>query len=83
MNSLKTEGFTIIGYARKSPSNDHKVNRVRCLRSMCGRLAERSLVDAIFISSCCKAADPLAERDMIQDGDILNTLNVAGNMQGK
>ena len=83
VNSLKNKGFSIIGYARKSPGNDNEANRVRCLRSMCDRLVERSLVDAVFTSSCCKAADPLAERDMIKNTDILTTLNVAGDMQDK
>ncbi|KAG2218961.1 hypothetical protein INT45_008385 [Circinella minor] len=78
---LKNEGFSIIGYARKSPGKDNEANRVRCLRSMCDRLVERSLVDVVFISSCCKAADPLAERDRTKNCDILSTLNVAGDMQ--
>ncbi|ORX52022.1 hypothetical protein DM01DRAFT_1337010 [Hesseltinella vesiculosa] len=81
VKSLKKEGYVIIGYARKSPSVDCKFTQKRCLQSMCDRLKERSLVDSIFVSNYCKAAEPLADRDMKKNEDILAQLNVAGDMQ--
>lgn len=83
IESLKNEGYTIIGYARKSPSIDHEDNGICLLQAMCDRLKERSMVDAVIVSVCCKAVDPIAERDLNKDEESLAKLDVVSDMQGE
>jgi hypothetical protein len=63
IRSLKNEGFNVIGYIRKSPTNDSQ-NRIRLLRCMVDGLKERSLVDKVLASVCCYANDPITQRDL-------------------
>lgn len=84
VQSLKDEGYTMIGYARKSPTTkDNNVNRTKLLEAMCNRLKERSAVDHIFVSVCSKASDPFNERDKTKDSELLAKLNASGDTQGR
>ncbi|ORX49905.1 hypothetical protein DM01DRAFT_243112, partial [Hesseltinella vesiculosa] len=64
IHSLKTDGYTIVGYARKSPSSEiDDDTRARNLQNMVTRLHERSHVDKVFVSWSSKAGDKIGTRD--------------------
>lgn len=82
IKSLKSDGYTIVGYIRKSPGSEPLAKRTKLLATMKTKLEERSLVDIVFASSCCRASDPFEKRD--QKGDTISEkLDVAGNVQRK
>lgn len=64
IQNLKDENYTMISYARKSPTAKDDANGIILLEAMCNKLKERSAVDYIFVSVCCKASDPLNKRDI-------------------
>ncbi|KAL1927130.1 hypothetical protein VTP01DRAFT_5093, partial [Rhizomucor pusillus] len=39
------------------------------------------MVDAVFVPVCCKAVDPIAERDLNKDEESLAKLDVVSDMQ--
>lgn len=80
---LLQEGYEVIGYAQKSPTNDSVDTRTRLLQSMVNNLFERSLVNQVFFSTSCLSYTPFAERDTKEDtDDIIHKLsNVTGNTQ--
>jgi hypothetical protein len=80
IQNLKKEGYTVIGYIRKSPTAKDDTNRITLLKAMCNRLKEISAVDYIFVSLCSKASDPFNERDINNDSESLTNLN---DTQGK
>ncbi|KAI9253035.1 hypothetical protein BY458DRAFT_522612 [Sporodiniella umbellata] len=81
IETLKKEGYLIIGYARKSKQNIDLHVRVRLLQLMVDRLQERSLVDKIFVSVNSSSSDPLIERDS-KPNDIIEKLKyVDGDIQ--
>ncbi|KAI8388571.1 uncharacterized protein BYT42DRAFT_492068, partial [Radiomyces spectabilis] len=55
VHSLKNDGHTIVGYVRKSLTNDHKGNQIKLLQAMCDNFKERSMVDVVFGSTYSKA----------------------------
>ncbi|KAG0183879.1 hypothetical protein DFQ28_000672, partial [Apophysomyces sp. BC1034] len=75
------EGYSVIGYARKSRRNEVKESRIRLLQLMIKRLKERSLVDNVFVSPCANANELIAERDLIRDDELLKQLDVDGDAQ--
>ncbi|KAG1122593.1 hypothetical protein G6F42_011335 [Rhizopus arrhizus] len=81
IQNLKEEGYTVIGYVRKSPTAKDDTNRTTLLKAMCNRLKERSAVDYIFVSVCSKASDPFNERDKDKDSELLVNLNAIGDTQ--
>ncbi|KAI7871788.1 hypothetical protein BDF14DRAFT_1718488 [Spinellus fusiger] len=82
MNSLKSQSYIIIGYARKSPGHEVKQKRIDLLNRMVRCLMERSMCDKIFVSSSCLASDSLASRDINEKTDLLAELTrVDGNTQ--
>ncbi|KAG1099408.1 hypothetical protein G6F62_009907 [Rhizopus arrhizus] len=83
IHKLKDEGYTIVGYARKSPTTDDNKNRIALLEAMCNKLKERSEVDHIFVSACSKASDPFIERDIKKDSESLAKLSAIGDTQGE
>lgn len=84
INSLKKQGCTIIGYARKSIGHEDEENRKRLLNLMVQGLKERSLCDMVFVSWSCSAADILVSRDMNDNTDLSSGLvDVDGNTQCK
>ncbi|KAI8973790.1 hypothetical protein BDF20DRAFT_824203, partial [Mycotypha africana] len=78
---LKKDGFTVIGYMRKSPGSEAKETRLSLLRNMSIKLKERSLVDEVFASPCCRASDPIEKRDF-KNTEEMKGLDVSGNTQG-
>ena len=82
VKNLKEEKYNIIGYARKSRTNENDESRVRLLQQMTRRLKERSLVDKVFVSPRANANDLMVERDSTKDEDLLKQLNVDGDAQG-
>ncbi|KAI7856102.1 hypothetical protein BDC45DRAFT_504321 [Circinella umbellata] len=48
---------------------------------MVKRLKERSLVDKVYVSPSVNAIEPMVERDLIKNEDILKQLNVDGDAQ--
>lgn len=82
ISSLKKQGCTIIGYARKSTGRNDQENRKRLLNSMVQCLKERSLCDTVFVSWSCSAAANIASRDMNVNPDLLTDLiGVKGDTQ--
>ncbi|OAD70841.1 hypothetical protein PHYBLDRAFT_64084 [Phycomyces blakesleeanus NRRL 1555(-)] len=81
LKNLKKNGYEIIGYARKSPSED-VTSRARLLKSMVSNLKERSFATKIFVSPCSWASPPLVSRDLQGNSRvIMNELSVDGNTQ--
>ncbi|KAI7896737.1 uncharacterized protein EV154DRAFT_490691 [Mucor mucedo] len=64
ISSLKKQGYSIIGYARKSVGFNNDNNRKSLLNGMVQCLKERSLCDKVFVSCSCSAGDELTSRDM-------------------
>lgn len=83
IQNLKKERYNIVGYARKSRTNENDESRIRLLQQMASRLKERSLVDKIFVSPRANANELIVERDLIKNEDLLKQLNVDGDAQGK
>lgn len=79
---LKSDGYTIVGYIRKSPGSEVKETRHNLLQAMSLKLKERSLVDVVFASPCCRASDPIERRDQ-KSNEVMEGLDVTGNVQGK
>ncbi|KAI9025812.1 hypothetical protein CLU79DRAFT_699343, partial [Phycomyces nitens] len=52
LKNLKKNGYEIIGYARKSPTNEDVTSRTRLLKSMISNLKERYFATKIFSSPC-------------------------------
>ncbi|CEG68830.1 hypothetical protein RMATCC62417_05012 [Rhizopus microsporus] len=78
---LKDDGYTIIGYIRKSPGSEAKETRNNLLQAMSSKLKERSLVDVVLASPCCRAFDPIERRDL-KTNEEMEGLDVSGNVQG-
>ncbi|KAI9473520.1 MAG: hypothetical protein EXX96DRAFT_463841, partial [Benjaminiella poitrasii] len=81
VQNLKKEEYNIVGYARKSRTNENDESRVRLLQQMARRLKERSLVDKIFVSPRANANELMVERDLTKNEDLLKELNVDGDAQ--
>ncbi|KAG2198835.1 hypothetical protein INT47_000751 [Mucor saturninus] len=80
MKSLIEEDFVIIGYCRKSPSQETEETRLKLLQKMVKNLRSRAFAQKVFVSASSKASDPLHERDL--PPAIQNKLdNVDGNTQ--
>ncbi|KAL1926451.1 hypothetical protein VTP01DRAFT_5780 [Rhizomucor pusillus] len=78
---MKQDGFSVIGYCRKSCTNDDNGTRVRLLQTMVDRLQEKSLVDRVFVSPFSSADEEINSRDT-QGNFAMNQLeNVSGNTQ--
>lgn len=83
VQDLKKEGYSIVGYARKSRKDESDESRTRLLQQMAKRLKQRSLVDKIFVSPRANANEFMAERDLIKNQDLLRKLDVDGDAQGE
>ncbi|ORX58915.1 hypothetical protein DM01DRAFT_1333530 [Hesseltinella vesiculosa] len=62
MALLKEEGYTLVGYARKSLGNG--ANRIENLVDMANNLRTRSSADLVYISYSSQARTPLEQRDV-------------------
>ncbi|KAI9481055.1 MAG: hypothetical protein EXX96DRAFT_522599 [Benjaminiella poitrasii] len=81
IQSLKDEGYHVIGYARKSICEKDDDSRVRLLNLMCKYLKSRSLVSKVFASVYCNANEPLLERDLSKQKLLLPQILADGDMQ--
>lgn len=84
IQQLKDQGYTMIGYCRKSKQTHENSNdRKRLLQQQVERLKVRSFVDKVFVSVYCKSSDPIVNRDLKNSSNIINDLaGVDGDMQG-
>ncbi|PHZ07179.1 uncharacterized protein RHIMIDRAFT_316939 [Rhizopus microsporus ATCC 52813] len=84
IKNLKRNGFEIVGYARKSPSNDKNENRVKLLQKMVDNLQSRSLTTRIYVSFSSCASTPFSERDTTTNKSMIAKLsNVNGDTQDR
>lgn len=85
IKNLKRKGFEIVGYARKSPSDDNKdENRLKLLQRMVESLQNRSLATRIYVSFSSSASTAFSERDTTASTSVIEKLsNVNGDTQGK
>ncbi|KAF1806436.1 hypothetical protein FB192DRAFT_1337872 [Mucor lusitanicus] len=81
IEDLKKEGYIIVGYARKSTTNEDDDSRVRLLSQMIRRLRERSLVDKVFVSPRTNANDLMVDRDLVKNEELSRQLNTCGDAQ--
>lgn len=78
----KKDGYEVIGYVRKSPSDVDLETRRNLLQKMVDNLLDRSLVDKVYVSVSSLASSPLKERDLDENDDVIKKLkNVDGNTQ--
>ncbi|KAI8388577.1 uncharacterized protein BYT42DRAFT_528538 [Radiomyces spectabilis] len=83
LHSLKKDGHTIVGYVRKSLTNDKEAKRIKLLQQMCDNLKQRSMVDVVFGSTHSKANDPFCSRDLTKRKQTVEDDDDLGNTQGK
>lgn len=86
INKLKTDGFEIIGYARKSPGELSNDEREANLQNMIDCLRERSLAELTYVSPQCLAGSPIDSRDMPNAAEELEKMELnycAGSTQSK
>lgn len=83
IQSFKNNGYSIIGYARKSKTKESDEKRVHLLNEMCKKLKTRSLVDKVFVSFKTNINDPIVNRDLADDNELFEKLDADGNTQGK
>jgi hypothetical protein len=69
IKSLKTNGFDVLGYTRKSPTNIPDERRKQILTNMISCLQSRSQVTGVYISPSSYSKSPIAGRDMTTDND--------------
>jgi hypothetical protein len=82
--NLKKNGYEIIGYVRKSPSDVNRETRLKLLQQMVNNLLDRSLVDKVYVSISSLASSPFNERDLNTTDEIMEKLkHVTGNTPGK
>ncbi|KAG0176926.1 hypothetical protein DFQ29_005460 [Apophysomyces sp. BC1021] len=82
VEKLKTKGYEVIGYARKSVGPEDSDTRVRLLQSMIDKLKERSLKSKVFISTSSSASQLFSERDAVKNSEIPRKLvGVEGTTQ--
>ncbi|RCH84615.1 hypothetical protein CU097_007900 [Rhizopus azygosporus] len=86
----KENNRTIIGYTRKTPSNDSQEHRTMLLQRVVDCLVSRTLADCVFVSTSSFASDLLSERDKnyskvtyLRDrqGNTLDFLNYISKVQ--
>ncbi|KAI7898915.1 uncharacterized protein BX663DRAFT_564386 [Cokeromyces recurvatus] len=82
VKNLKQNHFTVVGYARKSPSEERQDVRVDLLQKMVDKLYDTLLVDKVFVTTSSRANDTITSRDTNGKNDQLTLLNqVHGNTQ--
>ena len=77
------DGFDVIGYARKSPTEIADDELKEIIENMISCLQSRSQVTDVYVSpnSCSKS--PIAARDMTTDKDYTDISGCVGNTQSK
>lgn len=83
LKELKKENYKIIGYARKSKNEKNENIRIRLLNQMAQKLEERSLVDMVFMSPNTNSNEPITNRDVSKNNEMMSQLKANGDTQGK
>ena len=86
IDKLKTDGFKIIRYARKSPDELLNDEREANLQTMINCLRERSLAELIYVSPQCLAGSLIDSRDMpsvVEELEKMELNYCAGSIQSK
>lgn len=83
IQSFKNDGYSVIGYARKSRSKETNETRTKLLNMMCKKLKMRSMVEKVFVSFKTSTNDPIMDRDLDDDKKVLEEIDADGNTQGK
>lgn len=85
-DSLKTlvrNGMELVGYVRKSPTDDNVDNNTRLVQSMVGNLKERSFASRVYAPLSSWASTSFVERDLKFDSKTMEIFDdVNGNTQG-
>ncbi|KAG1047207.1 hypothetical protein G6F43_010335 [Rhizopus delemar] len=79
--SFKNDGYSVIGYARKSRSKETNETRTKLLNLMCKKLKMRSMVEKVFVSYKTNTNDPIMDRDIDDDKKALEEIDADGNTQ--
>ncbi|KAI9490088.1 hypothetical protein BDB00DRAFT_839543 [Zychaea mexicana] len=84
IKQMKQDNHTIVGYCRKSVTDDDHPTRVRLLRQTVQKLKARSLVDRVYISPRSSANQEIRSRDFMESDFIISDIEGAiGTTQGK
>jgi hypothetical protein len=75
INNLKSNGYEIINYVRKSYGKEDRETRVRLLQSMINRMFERLLANKIYASPLSHADEPSTPTYLNYNDTILKELN--------
>ncbi|KAI8881428.1 hypothetical protein K501DRAFT_334769 [Backusella circina FSU 941] len=79
---LKEEGYTVIGYCRKSRSTTETIDKkILSLQKQIGNLKTRSLVDKVYVSVNCDSKERITNRDVNSSSSALELKGLDGNMQ--
>ncbi|KAI9299752.1 hypothetical protein BJ944DRAFT_235425 [Cunninghamella echinulata] len=82
VKTLISEGYQLVGYARKSPGTEDDTTRAKLLQRMVNNLKERSYAEKVFISTKSLSNEAITSRDMNSNDSIINMLDkVDGNTQ--
>jgi hypothetical protein len=81
---LKNQGFTIIGYCRKSTQQTTIPKRIKSLQETIDHLYERPFAQFVFVLPYNDTTQPIIDRDINCDMKILNKLsNIHGSSKRK
>lgn len=83
IHSFKGNGYSAIGYARKSKTKENDETRSNLLNIMCKKLKTRSMVDRVFVSFKTSSNTPIMDRDFDDNSKVLEKIDTDGNTQGK
>ncbi|KAG1053648.1 hypothetical protein G6F43_004285 [Rhizopus delemar] len=82
VKNLKKNNFTVIGYARKSPGQEHQEVRVGLIQKVVNKLYDTLLVDKVLVTTSSRANDTIRSRGTNGKNAQLTLLNqVHGNTQ--
>ncbi|KAF7720483.1 hypothetical protein EC973_008143, partial [Apophysomyces ossiformis] len=81
LKEMKKDGYTIVGYCRKSRTIEDDETRVRLLQKMVNRMRTRSLVDKVFVSPCFAASDQISTRDFCSKFNMASLEDITGTTQ--
>ncbi|CAO3698204.1 unnamed protein product [Rhizopus stolonifer] len=82
IKKLKEEGYTVIGYCRKSRSTTETIDKkILSLQEQIGKLKTRSLVDKVYVSVNCDSKESIMNRDLKNSSSALELKGLDGNMQ--
>ncbi|ORX50885.1 hypothetical protein DM01DRAFT_245488, partial [Hesseltinella vesiculosa] len=74
IKALKEQGYKVVGYARKSPTNDSSDDKARWLQAMVDILRDRSLATRAYVSCSSLASTSFEQRDTKETSDIMEKL---------